>query len=69
MNLLTTKETADMLKVSTRTVCRLVKRGELKCARVGKQMRFTFKEIQKYILDIMVIDPRTHKTHIERMEA
>lgn len=45
------KEVARMLKVSERTLIRLVERGELLGFKVGDRWRFYRSDIEKYIDD------------------
>ena len=47
--LLTVAEVADVLRVSTMTVYRLVKSGEIAAIRVGKSYRIAESELQKYL--------------------
>ncbi|RST72720.1 helix-turn-helix domain-containing protein [Siminovitchia acidinfaciens] len=44
----TTEEIAQLLKVSKLTVYDLIKKGELKAFRVGRQMRVDVKELENY---------------------
>ena len=46
---LTAVEVAEMLNIAKNTVYVLVKRGELDCYMVGRKMRFTYDDVQKYI--------------------
>ncbi|MCG8602258.1 MAG: helix-turn-helix domain-containing protein, partial [Verrucomicrobiales bacterium] len=49
-NLLTKKEVADALRVSTRTVCRYVKLGWLVPIRLSEQVvRFDQDEVERFI--------------------
>lgn len=45
MEFFTIKETAEKMKVSVNTVRKLLKSGELKHCRVGRQIRITGKSI------------------------
>jgi excisionase family DNA binding protein len=45
---LTVEDVAARWEVSIRTVRRLVDRGELKCLRIGRQMRFTAEDLAAY---------------------
>ena len=47
--LLTVSEVADQLRVSTMTVYRLIKSGELRAARVGKSYRLREEDIDAYL--------------------
>ena len=47
--LLTVSEVADQLRVSTMTVYRLIKSGELRAARVGKSYRLREDDIDAYL--------------------
>jgi excisionase family DNA binding protein len=42
-------EVAALLRVSQRTIRRLVTRGELPCIRVGRQLRFREQDIGLYL--------------------
>ncbi len=46
---LTAPEVAEILKIAQNTVYELVKRGELNCYKVGRKMRFTYEDVQRYI--------------------
>jgi len=46
---LTVLEVADQLRVSTMTVYRLIKSGELRAARVGKSYRLREEDIDAYL--------------------
>jgi excisionase family DNA binding protein len=46
---LTVAEVADTLRVSTMTVYRLIKSGELKAVRVGKSYRLTEDDLDQYL--------------------
>lgn len=56
--LLTASEVADRLRVSTMTVYRLIRRGELPAVRVGRNYRVRAGDLEAY-LDAQVIDPAT----------
>lgn len=45
----TLKETRDLLKVSSSTLGRLIKKGEIRAAKVGKQYRITGKELLRVV--------------------
>ncbi|MEX2375816.1 MAG: helix-turn-helix domain-containing protein [Dehalococcoidia bacterium] len=47
--LLTVSEVADVLRVSTMTVYRLIKAGDLAAIRVGKSYRIADDELQGYL--------------------
>ena len=47
--LLTVSEVADHLRVSTMTVYRLIKSGELRAVRVGKSYRLREEDIDSYL--------------------
>jgi len=49
--LLTAREAAEILNVSTRTIYREGERGNIKKIRVGSRLRFRMEDIQKYIAD------------------
>jgi excisionase family DNA binding protein len=46
---LTVAEVADMLRVSSMTVYRLIKSGELNALRVGKSYRLAEDEVDRYL--------------------
>ena len=46
--LLSSNDLADRWQVSTRTVKRLVDKGEIHCVRVGSQIRFRLADILAY---------------------
>ena len=46
---LTVAEVADTLRVSTMTVYRLIKSGELRAARVGKSYRLREEDVDAYL--------------------
>ncbi|HWH36133.1 MAG TPA: helix-turn-helix domain-containing protein [Acidimicrobiales bacterium] len=46
---LTVAEVADNLRVSTMTVYRLIKAGELGAVRVGKSYRLSVDEVDRYL--------------------
>jgi putative molybdopterin biosynthesis protein len=46
---MTTRELADLLRVSEMTVRRLVNRGEIPCYRFGRKMRFLVEDVQKFM--------------------
>lgn len=48
MDFFTIKEVAEMMKISRFTVSRLLKSGELKYCRVGRQIRITSKQLYDY---------------------
>lgn len=56
--LLTAGEVADLLRVSTMTVYRLIRGGELKAVRVGRSYRVRQDELDAY-LQSQVVDPST----------
>jgi excisionase family DNA binding protein len=56
--LLTANEVADQLRVSTMTVYRLIRRGELPAVRVGRNYRVRAVELEAY-LQAQVVDPST----------
>lgn len=47
--LLTVVEVADQLRVSTMTVYRLIKNGELRAMRVGKSYRLREEDVDAYL--------------------
>jgi excisionase family DNA binding protein len=56
--LLTAAEVADQLRVSTMTVYRLIRRGELPAVRVGRNYRVRERDLHAF-LDQQVVDPAT----------
>ena len=58
MNLLTVAEVADLLRVSTMTVYRLIRSGDLAAVRVGRAYRVAETALDDY-LEAMVVDPAT----------
>lgn len=47
--LLTPSEVAEMLRVSSMTVYRLIKSGELRAARIGKSYRISEADVDAYL--------------------
>ena len=47
--LFTPQEVADQLKIKKHTVYDLIKRGELECSKVGKQIRISVEQINQYL--------------------
>jgi excisionase family DNA binding protein len=56
--LLTANEVADQLRVSTMTIYRLIRRGELAAVRVGRNYRVRSGDLDEY-LQGQVVDPST----------
>jgi excisionase family DNA binding protein len=56
--LLTAGEVAEQLRVSTMTVYRLIRRGELPAVRVGRNYRVRSEDLEQY-LSQQVVDPAT----------
>jgi excisionase family DNA binding protein len=54
--LLTAAEVADQLRVSTMTIYRLIRRGELTAVRVGRNYRVRDRDLAAY-LERQVVDP------------
>jgi excisionase family DNA binding protein len=54
--LLTAAEVADQLRVSTMTIYRLIRSGELPAVRVGRNYRVRRSELDAY-LESQVVDP------------
>jgi len=46
---LTVQEVAELMRVSTMTVYRLIKSGELRAARVGRSFRLREDEVEAYL--------------------
>ena len=44
----TVRQTAEMLAVSEKTVRRMIKRGELRCRRVGSLIRIPASELESH---------------------
>lgn len=55
--LLTVAEVADLFRVSSMTVYRLIRSGELPAVRVGRSYRVTQEDLQAY-LQSQVVDPQ-----------
>jgi excisionase family DNA binding protein len=53
-DLLTPREVAEVMRVSTMTVYRLIKSGELRAIRVGKHLRIRGNDVAKF-LDARVV--------------
>lgn len=64
--LLTAAEVADQLRVSTMTIYRLIRSGELPAVRVGRNYRVRANELEAY-LQGQVVDPAT--LDLEEMAA
>lgn len=56
--LLTAGEVAEQLRVSTMTVYRLIRRGELPAVRVGRNYRVRVEDLDQYLSE-QVVDPAT----------
>ncbi|MEX0868661.1 MAG: helix-turn-helix domain-containing protein [Nitriliruptoraceae bacterium] len=56
--LLTADEVADQLRVSTMTIYRLIRRGELPAVRVGRNYRVRASDLDTY-LAAQIVDPST----------
>ncbi|MDP9021254.1 MAG: helix-turn-helix domain-containing protein [Actinomycetota bacterium] len=56
--LLTVSEVADLLRVSTMTVYRLIRSGELPAVRVGRNYRVRRGELESYLAG-QVVEPET----------
>lgn len=54
--LLTAAEVADQLRVSTMTIYRLIRSGELPAVRVGRNYRVPVADLERY-LAAQVVDP------------
>ena len=50
-SLLTVAEVASAMRVSTMTVYRLIKAGDLRAVRVGKSFRLTEDDVDQYLAD------------------
>ena len=49
MNLLTTEEVAEKLKVSKYTVYEMIKRGKIQALRIGRVYRITENDLDEYL--------------------
>jgi excisionase family DNA binding protein len=58
VTLLTAAEVADQLRVSTMTIYRLIRRGELPAVRVGRNYRVRERDLEVY-LAAQTVDPST----------
>lgn len=70
MNLLTVQEIAEALKVSEKTVRRLIKRGDLAAYRLGErgQLRVNEDELERYVESQRVKPVAGHKSREEPNE-
>ena len=48
---MTVSEVADLMRVSSMTVYRLIKAGEIRAARVGKSYRIRESDVDHYLTD------------------
>ena len=48
---MTVSEVADLMRVSSMTVYRLIKAGEIRAARVGKSYRIRENDVDQYLAD------------------
>ena len=70
MELLTVQDVARMLRCSTRTVREYVSRGLLRPVRVGPRLvRFTAREIERFIGGEPVTSPTTRRARRPRKEG
>ncbi|HEY7439659.1 MAG TPA: helix-turn-helix domain-containing protein [Acidimicrobiia bacterium] len=53
-DLLTVREVADVMRVSTMTVYRLIKAGEIPAIRVGKHLRLRQEDVALYLEERVV---------------
>ncbi len=56
VTLLTAAEVAEHLRVSTMTIYRLIRRGELPAVRVGRNYRVRQSDLEAYLAD-QTVDP------------
>ena len=56
-DLLTPREVAEVMRVSTMTVYRLIKSGELRAIRVGKHLRIRGNDVATFLDDRVVHTP------------
>ena len=61
-DLLTPREVAEVMRVSTMTVYRLIKSGELPAIRVGKHLRIRGQDVAAFLDARVVHGPRTGST-------
>ncbi|MCR1899570.1 helix-turn-helix transcriptional regulator [Irregularibacter muris] len=61
---LNAQEVADILKIAKNTVYELVKRGEINSYKVGRNLRFTLKDVEDYISNSKNLQP-TKKAKVE----
>ena len=64
MNLLTTEEVAEKLKVTKYTVYNLIKSGELPALRIGRSFRVHEEELNDYLRKCII----THENEGEQNE-
>ena len=61
-DLLTPREVAEVMRVSTMTVYRLIKAGELPAIRVGKHLRIRSNDVVKFLDErVVTTAPRGRK--------
>jgi excisionase family DNA binding protein len=56
--LMTKREAADRLSISTRTLDRIRSKGEIKAVQVGGQVRFRPEDVEKFISRILLVGTR-----------
>lgn len=61
----TPQEVAELLKIKKSTVYELIKRGELKCKKIGKQFRVLKDDLNLY-LNIVNADPPGNLAHLNK---
>ena len=49
--LLTVREVADVMRVSTMTVYRLINGGNLRAARIGRSFRIRTEDLERFLAD------------------
>lgn len=59
IELLTVSEVAGLTRVSTMTVYRLIKRGELPAVRVGRSYRIRRQDLIRYLLSSSTAEERS----------
>lgn len=71
MKLLTVQEVADTMKVSEKTVRRLIKRGDLAAYKLGKRGQLRVKEcdLERYVEAQRVEIGATAEANVERTES
>lgn len=45
----TTREVLEILKITSRTLSRYIKQGQIKCIKIGREYRFTEEALQDFL--------------------